>query len=395
MPLVSHPPNTTAIQHRNSFMKNSEINISKKELIKKYIYNSETLKQISEYLKCSEHAVAKMLNEYDIPIRKQETFPLSKDFLQREYVEKSRSASDIAIQIGCTPKTIVNKLRQYCIEIRRLKYKISKELIYDLYINQDKTIEKISIELECSESTVSRTLKKFNIQIKKIKTSISDDFLINEYINNKKSTADIACAIGHSSDGVRRRLMTLGVKIRPLYDKKQDLSGQKTGKLTIINKCGKINGRNFWNCECECGNKCSFSVGELSKRKSCGKKCKLKNKCENSGEITMKDFGRIRYGAKKRNLIFDITMEQMWSTFVMQNGKCAISGVSLIFDKKNILGDASLDRIDSDKGYTVDNIQWVHKDLNKMKLDMPEKEFFEWINTIYHFKSNQNYDYSI
>ena len=27
----------------------------------------------------------------------------------------------------------------------------------------------------------------------------------------------------------------------------------------------------------------------------------------------------------------------------------------------------SLDRIDSLKGYAIDNVQWVHKDINKMK----------------------------
>jgi hypothetical protein len=28
---------------------------------------------------------------------------------------------------------------------------------------------------------------------------------------------------------------------------------------------------------------------------------------------------------------------------------------------------ASLDRIDSSKGYCEDNVQWVHKDINRMK----------------------------
>ena len=37
---------------------------------------------------------------------------------------------------------------------------------------------------------------------------------------------------------------------------------------------------------------------------------------------------------------------------------------------------ASLDRIDSSKGYTEDNIQWVHKDVNQMKMDLPEQRFF-------------------
>ena len=36
---------------------------------------------------------------------------------------------------------------------------------------------------------------------------------------------------------------------------------------------------------------------------------------------------------------------------------------------------ASLDRIDSTRGYTVDNIQWIHKDLNRMKWNLPNDYF--------------------
>ena len=38
---------------------------------------------------------------------------------------------------------------------------------------------------------------------------------------------------------------------------------------------------------------------------------------------------------------------------------------------------ASLDRIDSSKGYIKGNVQWVHKEFNKMKLDLLDKEFID------------------
>ena len=49
-------------------------------------------------------------------------------------------------------------------------------------------------------------------------------------------------------------------------------------------------------------------------------------------------------------------------------------------------GTASLDRIDSKKGYTIDNIQWVHKDVNKMKMDLQEEDFFRIVKEIYEYK---------
>ena len=38
---------------------------------------------------------------------------------------------------------------------------------------------------------------------------------------------------------------------------------------------------------------------------------------------------------------------------------------------------ASIDRIDSTKGYYIDNIQWVHKDVNRMKKDFEENYLFK------------------
>ena len=44
--------------------------------------------------------------------------------------------------------------------------------------------------------------------------------------------------------------------------------------------------------------------------------------------------------------------------------KCAITGKEL-----DLTQDGSVDRIDSSRGYTKNNVWWVTKDINKMKLD--------------------------
>lgn len=43
---------------------------------------------------------------------------------------------------------------------------------------------------------------------------------------------------------------------------------------------------------------------------------------------------------------------------------------------------ASLDRIDNTKGYTEDNVQWVHKIINKMKSDLTQEDFIMWCKRI-------------
>lgn len=52
----------------------------------------------------------------------------------------------------------------------------------------------------------------------------------------------------------------------------KDLTGQQFGKLTVIDKNEVKNGRQYWNCKCECGNitVASSSTLIIGKKKSCG-----------------------------------------------------------------------------------------------------------------------------
>ena len=76
-----------------------------------------------------------------------------------------------------------------------------------------------------------------------------------------------------------------------------------------------------------------------------------------------------------------------WESFLKQDKKCALTGIELVFafrtTKRGMWTQtASLDRIDSSKGYTKDNIQWVHKRIQKMKMDMDNTEFIDWCNKV-------------
>lgn len=54
---------------------------------------------------------------------------------------------------------------------------------------------------------------------------------------------------------------------------KIDISGQKFGRITVINKVYKINKKNsYYLCECECGNKLEIAATSLvsGKTQSCG-----------------------------------------------------------------------------------------------------------------------------
>lgn len=92
-------------------------------------------------------------------------------------------------------------------------------------------------------------------------------------------------------------------------------------------------------------------------------------------------FSTTRRSAKKRNLEFFISMEDIYNKFIEQDRKCKYSGREISFLDKT----ASIDRIDSKVGYITSNIQIVHKYVNLFKLSNSEEVFLNWIKTIYKF----------
>jgi len=100
-------------------------------------------------------------------------------------------------------------------------------------------------------------------------------------------------------------------------------------------------------------------------------------------------FNRIRKGAKKRDVEFNITPKDIWELFIKQNKKCAYTGMELylpIDDTESKNRTASLDRIDSDKDYERGELQWIHKRINWLKSAFSEEEFFYWIEKIYNYR---------
>ena len=98
------------------------------------------------------------------------------------------------------------------------------------------------------------------------------------------------------------------------------------------------------------------------------------------GSISGGLFANIKRGADTRGLLFEVDMEFLDDLFKQQDGKCALSGMDIILpksDEHRVTGNstASLDRIDSNRGYTKENVQWVHKWVNKMKQNLQKDEF--------------------
>lgn len=93
-------------------------------------------------------------------------------------------------------------------------------------------------------------------------------------------------------------------------------------------------------------------------------------------------WNKIKNQALKRGLVFNVSIEYCWDLFIKQNKQCALSGQEIEINYKSRHITASLDRIDNDKGYVTDNVQWVHRKVNFMKQNMKEEEFFHFCKLI-------------
>lgn len=168
----------------------------------------------------------------------------------------------------------------------------------------------------------------------------------------------------------------------------EDLVGKRSGSLTITKFAYKSKHRDrYYYYLCDCGNTGIISKHYFGIVKQC-KSCRLGD----IGEIPKSYLNRLRVGAKKRNLAFELEVETLWELFLKQKRKCALSGIELNFDRRQQGKNqtASLDRIDSTKGYIQGNVQWIHKELNFMKQDFSEKEFIDWCYLVINYYEQLN-----
>lgn len=172
--------------------------------------------------------------------------------------------------------------------------------------------------------------------------------------------------------------------------------GQRFGKLTVLELAGHKRNEYLWKCICDCGKMLEIDATSTRLRHGRVKSCGCLKSEEWNGplgenhaawtgykEIPGATWTRIKRGASIRKLSFNLTIEDGWDLFIKQERKCALSGVEIYFSpRSNEAGTASFDRKDSLKGYELDNVQWVHKDVNLIKNNFTDLEIIDWAKKI-------------
>lgn len=108
-------------------------------------------------------------------------------------------------------------------------------------------------------------------------------------------------------------------------------------------------------------------------------------KCSNTSNNPSGMIGAVRLSwyeaffksAISRGYSWELTAEDINALYEEQEGLCALSGLSIGWSKVGWDHTASIDRIDNELGYSIDNIQLVHKKINMMRGSLTVDEFRE------------------
>lgn len=163
-----------------------------------------------------------------------------------------------------------------------------------------------------------------------------------------------------------------------------------------------------FNCD-NCGEEATKPTSELKRNLALGRKNYCSRSCSASGNNKTRDrstgnyydiskhsahrdeFSPFRYtlnSVKRRDLEIDINLEYLKEIWQTQNGVCPYTGISLTLPEANnikiinICERASLDRIDSSKGYIKGNVQFISTPINYMKSTMSHEETLNFLNVV-------------
>lgn len=212
---------------------------------------------------------------------------------------------------------------------------------------------------------------------------LTKKYLLCEYAEKGRTVRDISIELKCDASVVFDRLREFGIQLH--VDARESLTGKIIGKWQIGERTAR-HGNAAYKCVCECGARHVVTAYRLinglsSQCVACsgGRTGPRSARWRGCGELTGKQFLSYRGGALRRGIMFDIGIEYAWNLFVQQQARCSATGVHLEMDRKesgrHIPGTASIDRIDSSRGYVADNIRWVHKQINRIKWETTNEEF--------------------
>lgn len=181
-----------------------------------------------------------------------------------------------------------------------------------------------------------------------------------------------------------------GCKYSSYYEDSFDLTGQILGDLLVSKRLGTHRSSKsiLYLCKCICGNNIELTSKALQRRKikNCGCKIVPGKKLPGDQAIFNKYLSSYKSNAKRKKMSFSLTNEQC-RKLCSDNCFYCNTEPGNIFTHKKSIGNFihnGIDRLDSNKGYTIDNVVSCCTLCNYKKRETSYDDFMNWISKVFH-----------
>lgn len=164
---------------------------------------------------------------------------------------------------------------------------------------------------------------------------------------------------------------------------RNDLTGLKFGYLTVVKFHDSVKTGTRWLCRCVCGVEKVMMNRNLkySRPSSCG--CRGAS-LSNSAQINS-IYSDYKNRANKKELEFDMSLSKFEELIQKGCHYCGTEKSNSKTTSRNTFKYNGLDRIDSSKGYTLDNVVPCCSICNIAKSSLSQSDFIEHIKRIYNY----------
>lgn len=223
-------------------------------------------------------------------------------------------------------------------------------------------------------------------------------FVIDSFLKNRRRMWICRCECGNEKhirtyNLVHKKVCSCGCYFKHKPSKKRlNLLGMKFERLTVIAQLPNRNGATWWKCKCDCGNEKDVRGSHLVEKKyaikSCGcllKEQNIKQRLSYGQSSFNKAYRCCQKGAIDRGIDFNLSKDEYR---ILVESNCFYCGEkpSQVSSGKSYFGryiHNGVDRVDSQKGYSVDNCVPCCTVCNRMKLAHSLDFFKNQINKIY------------
>lgn len=241
------------------------------------------------------------------------------------------------------------------------------------------------------------------------------DFLIENY--GSFSCLEMSISLNRTHKSVESKVLKLLTK--NIINRKNDpvKIGDRCGRLVIISKSprSEIEGHSYFICKCDCGNETESAGNSLNSgtTKSCG--CYARERIRETVRLKVGEstYNRIeatyKINAKNNKIPYDLSKDQFMclisqnchycndkpkpkNRFYFDNGdRNKISpDTTEEWAKEQWINVNGIDRIDSNKGYSIDNCVTACWTCNEMKNNSRIDDFLLQVNKISNFQKEKN-----